>query len=235
LSDFIFNRFLNLLFKLEAIYFVIFNKDFFLTFVSSNFGSCSSNIYLDFSNYFFDSYFSFFYQGMKRFGPYKLFNFSFSSLISSDFCIRSVYNEFLYRYQFLYSSFSLIRGLNLFSNLLNESNTNLLVKSFSIPKFDLIRVYDCPSFFSVSSDVIFLFPLSVFLNRLRFFGFLHPFSDRPIAFSKYIFKEDAYILFFYHSLLLSFFFCFKFFLNFIFFFFLFIFYYNLRICYFLFS
>jgi len=209
-SYFIFNRFLNFIFKLEAIYFVFSNKDFFLSFASFNFGVCCSNIFLDFSNYFFDSYFGFFYQGMKSLVAEKLFNFS-SLMSSSDFCIRSVYNEFLYKYSFLYSSFSLGRGLDLlsFSNLLNEYSSNFLVKSFGISNVDLFPIYDCRSFFLVSFDVVFLFPLFVFLNKLRFFGFFHSFSIRPIAFSKYIFKEDAYILFFYYSLLFSFFFWFK--------------------------
>lgn len=209
-NNFLLNHILNFVFRFEAIQFIKINYPFFF----SNINFIHSYSYLNqgllgYSKYFFDGFLNVFYSSISRTAAF--FDFSFNSLLSLDFCLRGIFNDFLYKYRFLATNFFLMEKNNIlfFRNFIFRFDSSYVVSflNFDISgNFDIYRSFS----FNFSSSckfkkVLFYFPYYIFLNKLRTVGFFHTFLDRPIAFSYCIFKEDIDILAFYNSLILSFF------------------------------
>lgn len=100
----IFNRILNFIFKFDTIRFIKLNYSFFkLNFIFLDSTSFFQRIFTNYSNYFFDSLVNSLYCSFKDKGLKSLFDSSFMIVYSLDFCLKDIFNEFLFKYRFFFN------------------------------------------------------------------------------------------------------------------------------------
>lgn len=214
-KSYTYSKILKLIFNFDAIQFIKFNNTFFnFSFIFSDFNNFFFKTFMNYSNYFFDCFLSLLYLNLKNKALKNCFNFSSLSVRTLDCSLRYIFNEFLYKYRFLTTHLFLISDLNIFYSrcyFSNKSNFYLISLFPSQLNIKTTTFFETSSMYFHQSQhfkFVFFFPLQLYFVKMRTFGFFHNFFNRPVAFSRYIFKEDTFLLFFYSSIVLSFFFWF---------------------------
>jgi hypothetical protein len=129
---------------------------------------------------------------------------SFSVLSSSDFFLKTLFDEFLVRYSFLkenllnFSSFSFFY----FRNFFVKRSQIYLINAFSLRNIIKNSCFLCLHKSISFTKFVFklLIPFAFILEKLRTIGFLHSSKIRPIALVKYVFSEDILIIRFFSSI-----------------------------------
>lgn len=150
-------------------------------------------------NLFFHSLYISFYENFNFFTSSKCFNL----LYSSDFFLKTLFDDFFLKYEFLKQNLLNFNHFSFFyfRNFFNRRSRSFILDVF-FPNNNLIV-----SFFKKTLNkklnLNLSLPFGLILYKLQVLGFLHNLKFRPIALVKYLFSEDFLIIKFFSSILYS--------------------------------